>query len=137
MKNLASILVSALALWLTTLIVGGPGQHGVWIDPLGEETMGVVFTFVVVALIFAAVNLTLGSVIRFVSLPLRIITLGLFSFIINGLLLLLVAWISGLIGFGLEVGGFWWAVLASIVLSLITTILSAVLGLGGSKKNGR
>lgn len=139
MKNLARILVSALALWLTTLIVGGNGKHGVWIEQIGTstgetDTMGIVFTFVIVAVIFAAVNITIGSVFRFVALPLRILTLGLFSFIINGILLLIVGWISGLLGFGLEVEGFWWAVLASIVLSLITTILNAVLGLS---KKGR
>jgi len=134
MKNLARILVSALALWLTTLIVGGNGKHGVWIEQVGADTMGVVFTFVIVAVIFAAVNITIGSVFRFVALPLRVLTLGLFSFIINGILLLIVGWISGLLGFGLQVEGFWWAVLAAIVLSLITTILNAVLGLS---KKGR
>lgn len=134
MKNLARILVSALALWLTTLIVGGTGDTGIWIEPVNDETLGLVLTFVIVAIIFAAVNLTIGAVFRFVALPLRILTLGLFNFIINGILLLIVHWISGLLGFGLVVGGFWWAVLAAIVLSLITVILNAVLRLNGGKK---
>ncbi|WP_217133083.1 phage holin family protein [Leucobacter chinensis] len=135
MKNLGRILVSALALWLTTLIVGGSGDQGVWIRSLGDETMASVTTFVVVAILFAAVNITVGKVFRFVAIPLRIITLGLFNLIINGALLLIVGWVSGIIGFGLEVDGFWWAVLGALVLSLITSVLNAVFGL--SKKESR
>lgn len=134
MKNLARILVSALALWLTTLIVGGNHANGVWIEPNSEDTAGVVFTFVIVAIIFAAVNITLGRVFRFVAIPLRIITLGLFNLVINAVILLIVDWISRLLGFGLVVETFWWAMLAALVLSLITIVLNAVLGLNGGKK---
>lgn len=134
MKNLARILVSALALWLTTLLVGGSGDHGIWIEQVGDDTMGMVFTFVIVAFIFAIINITVGRVFRFVAIPLRVLTLGLFNLIINGLLLLLVHWVSGLLGFGLVVGGFWWAVLAALVLSLITMVLNAVLRLNGGKR---
>ena len=55
------------------------------------------------------------------------LTLGLISFIVNGLLLLLVAWISGLIGFGLEVDGFWWGVLGALVLGLIGWLIGIIL----------
>lgn len=134
MKNLARILVSALALWLTTLLVGGSGDHGIWIEQVGDDTMGMVFTFVIVAFIFAIINITVGRVFRFVAIPLRVLTLGLFNLIINGLLLLLVHWVSGLLGFGLVVGGFWWAVLAALVLSLITMVLNSVLRLNGGKR---
>lgn len=76
--------------------------------------------------------MTLGAVVRFVSFPLRVLTLGLFSLLINGLMLLVVGGISNLIGFGLKVDGFWWAVLGAIILSIATTILNAILGV--SKK---
>lgn len=128
MRNLARILVTALALWITTLIVGGTGEKGIWVQQTGDDTLGLIFTFVVVALIFALINMTLGTVVRIVSIPLRILTLGLFSLVINALMLLLVGWISGLIGFGLQVDGFWWAVLGAIILSISTTLLSAILG---------
>lgn len=59
------------------------------------------------ALIFGLVNSTLGRVVRFVSIPLRILTRGLFSIIINGFLIWVVAWLSDLLGFGLWVDGFW------------------------------
>lgn len=132
MKNLARILITALALWITTLIVGGSGQKGIWVQSLGDDFAGLAFTFIVVALIFALVNMTLGAVVRFVSFPLRVLTLGLFSLLINGLMLLVVGGISNLIGFGLKVDGFWWAVLGAIILSIATTILNAILGV--SKK---
>lgn len=128
MRNLARILVTALALWFTTLIVGGPGPKGIWVQQVGEDTFGLVFTFVIIAVIFALINMTLGRVIRFVSIPLRILTLGLFSLVINGLLLMLLGAVTNWIGFGLHVDSFWWAVLGAIILSISTTVLNAVLG---------
>jgi|SRR5690625_3825969 len=133
MRSLARILVTAFALWLTTLIVGGSGANGIWIDQFGTDTFGLVFTFIVVAFIFAIVNMTIGAVVRVVSIPLRILTLGLFGIIINGFLLVIVGWISDLIGFGLRVDGFWWAVLGAIVLAIATALINAVLGLGKRK----
>ena len=46
----------------------------------------------------------------------------------NGFLLWVVAWLSGLAGFGLAIGGFWWGVLAALVLSLLSGILNGLLG---------
>ena len=128
MRTVIRVLVSAFALWLTTLIVGGGGDHGVWIVPIAEDNYGRVATYVVVALIFGLVNGTLGRVVRFISFPLYIITLGLFGLIVNGILIAVVAWLSDLAGFGLAVGGFWWGVLAALVLSLLSGIMNALLG---------
>ena len=72
--------------------------------------------------------------VRFVSIPIRILTLGLFGLIINGFLIWVVAWISGLLGFGLWVEGFWWGVLAALVLSIISGILNGLLGTGKPKR---
>lgn len=133
MKTFARLVVTAFALWLTTLIVGGPGENGIWIDQFGSDSFGLIMTFLIVALIFAIVNATIGTVVRIVSIPLRIITLGLFGLIINGFLLVIVGWISNLIGFGLMVDGFWWAVLGAIVLSIATALINGVLGLSKDK----
>lgn len=134
MRSVMRILVGAFALWLTTLIVGGSGDHGVWIVPLAEDNWGVIATYVIIALIFGLVNGTLGRVVRFVSIPIRILTLGLFGLIINGFLIWVVAWLSGLLGFGLWVEGFWWGVLAALVLSIISGILNGLLGTGKPKR---
>jgi putative membrane protein len=117
--------------------VGGSGDHGVWITPLADDNWGLIATYLIVALIFGLVNGTLGKVVRFISFPLYILTLGLFGLIVNGILIAVVAWVSSLLGFGLNVGGFWWGVLAALVLSLIAGILNSLLGTGKSKSRDR
>ena len=128
------MIVCAVALWLTTLIVGGPGQNGVWVEPFEDTTLGTVLTYLLLAAIFGVVNATLGRIVRFVSFPLYILTLGLFALIVNGLLLLLVAWLSDLMGFGLRVGGFWWGVLGALVLAVLTALISAITGVGRKRR---
>lgn len=111
----------AFALWLTTLIVAG-----VHVVPFEETTLGTVLTYLLVALIFGVVNAIVGTAIRIVAFPLYIITLGLISFIVNGLLLLIVDWISGLMGFGLQVDGFWWGVLGALVLGIFSWLIGLI-----------
>ena len=133
MRTVIRILVSAFALWLTTLIVGGSGDHGVWIVPIGSGDYDRLTTLLLVALVFGLVNGTLGKIVRVVSFPLYVITLGLFGLIVNGFLLWVVAWLSDLAGFGLAVGGFWWGVLAAFVLSLLSSLMNGLLGTGKRK----
>lgn len=128
MRTVIRILVSAFALWLTTVIVGGAGDRGVWVDPISNDDYAPLVTLIIVALLFGLVNGTLGKVVRFVSFPLTILTLGLFSLIVNGVLFAVVAWLSGLAGFGLRIDGFWWGVLGALVLSIIASIVNALLG---------
>jgi putative membrane protein len=133
MRTVIRVLVNAFALWITTLIVGGSGDHGVWIVPISDDDYSPLITLLLVALVFGLVNGTLGRLVRIVSIPLYILTLGLFALIVNGFLLWVVAWLSGLAGFGLAVGGFWWGVLAALVLSILSGILNALLGTGRRK----
>jgi len=117
------LLINALALWLTTLIVSGVTI--VAYAPGGA--LEFVLTVLLVAVIFGIVNGVIGNLIRIVAFPLYILTLGLISLIVNGLLLLLVSWISDLIGFGLVVDGFWWGVLGALVLGLIGWLIGILL----------
>lgn len=128
MRTIIRVLVGAFALWLTTLIVGGSGDHGVWIVPISTGDYGHLITLLLVALVFGLVNGTLGRIVRFVSIPLYIITLGLFGLIVNGMMFALVAWLSDLAGFGLRIDGFWWGVLAALVLSILSGVMNALLG---------
>jgi putative membrane protein len=121
MRFLLKVIVSAFALWLTTFIV-----TGVRVVPYEDTEIATVITYLVIALIFGIVNATVGTFIRIVGFPLYVLTLGLISFIVNGLLLLIVAWISGLLGFGLEVDGFWWGVLGALVLGIISWLIGLV-----------
>jgi len=122
MRFIVRLLINAFALWLTTLIVAG-------VDVVSFEegdTTATVLTFLLVALIFGVVNGIIGNLIRIVAFPLYILTLGLISLVVNALLLLLVAWISEGIGFGLVVDGFWWGVLGALVLAFLGWLISIV-----------
>ncbi|BDZ54812.1 phage holin family protein [Agromyces marinus] len=121
MRFFVKVIVSAFALWLTTLLVSG-----VRVVPYENTDVATVLTYLLVAAIFGIVNGTLGTFIRIVAFPLYVITLGLLSFIVNGLLLLLVDWVSGLMGFGLVVDGFWWGVLGALVLGFISWLIGLV-----------
>lgn len=123
MRLFARLLINALALWLTTLIVAG--VHVTPYSPGG--TLETVLTFLLVALIFGIVNGVIGNLIRIVAFPLYILTLGLIALLVNGLLLLIVSWISGLIGFGLTVDTFWWGVLGALVLGVISWLIGILL----------
>ena len=123
MRLVVRLLINAIALWLTTLLVAG--VHVVPFAPGG--TLETVLTFLLVAAIFGIVNGVIGNLIRIVAFPLYVLTLGLIALIVNGLLLLLVAWISSLIGFGLTVDGFWWGVLGALVLGLISWLIGILL----------
>ncbi|MDQ4138129.1 MAG: phage holin family protein [Actinomycetota bacterium] len=125
------LLINALALWLTTLLVAG--VKVVPFAPIGSDpgtqsgAVEVILTYLLVALIFGIVNGVIGNFIRVVAFPVYILTLGLIALVVNGLLLLLVAWISDGLGFGLEVEGFWWGVLGALVLALFSWIIGIVL----------
>jgi len=123
MRFVVKLLINAFALWVTTLIVAG-----VHVTPWKEGSGWAVFwTYIVLALIFGLVNGIVGTVLRIVALPLYVLTLGLFSLIVNGLLLLIVGWISDhWLHFGLTVDGFWWGVLGALVLGIISWIVGLI-----------
>ena len=123
-RFLVRLLINALALWLTTLIV--PGVSVTAFAP--NDSFAVVLTYLLVALIFGIVNGVIGNLIRIVAFPIYILTLGLIALVVNALLLLLVSWISDLIGFGLHVQDFFWAgVLGALVLALLSWLIGILL----------
>jgi len=120
-RFLLKLLVNAVALWVTASIVAG-----VHVLSYAPDTGAVIVTYLLVAFIFGLVNTIVGSVIRVVAFPLYILTLGLFALIVNGALLLLSAWFSGFLGFGLVVDGFWDGVLGALVLSIVSWLLGLI-----------
>lgn len=118
------MLISSLALWLTTLIV--PGVSVTAYEPGGQ--LELVLTFLLVGLVFGLVNGIIGNAIRIVAFPIYVLTLGLIAIVVNALLLMLVAWLTNLFGFGLHVDSFLWAgVLGAIVLGLLNWAIGLVL----------
>jgi putative membrane protein len=140
-RFLVKILINAAAFWLMTKVIElfSGSTENVYIYSWDEGNVGAyIGTLLIVAVIFGLVNGIIGNFIRIVAFPLYILTLGLLALVVNSLLLLLVSWISAQIGFGLYVEGFWWGVLAAILLSIIAAILGAVARpLTGDKKKRR
>jgi len=122
MRFLAKLIINALALWLTTFIVAG-----ITVQPYAENGFATIVTYLLVAVIFGIVNGVVGTVVRVVAFPLYILTLGLVALIVNALLLMLVGWVSGLFGFGLNVDGFWAGFWGAIVLSIIAWLMGLIL----------
>jgi putative membrane protein len=98
---LIKFLVTAGALWLAAWIVPG-------ID-LSDE----IGTILLVALVFGLINMFIKPVVKLLTLPLLLVTLGLFAFVINAALLGLTAWLTD----GLTIDSFWSALLGSLVIS--------------------
>src|SRR5438445_7771431 len=84
-------------------------------------------TELIVALIFGVVNVVIRPIIVLLSLPLEIITLGLFIFVINAFMLLLTSWIAQGMGVGFRVGGFLPALVAALIITIVSFVLSRVL----------
>lgn len=123
MRFFVRLVINALALWLTTLLVSG-----VNVVSFGDGTVvPTVLTFLLVAFIFGLVNSIVGTAVRVVAFPLYILTLGLISLVVNGILLLVVAWVSELIGFGLVVDNLGWGILGALVLAIIAWLIGIVL----------
>lgn len=113
MRFLIRLIVNALALIIVAYLFRG---HGVAVtSPLGA---------LVAAFVLGIVNAILRPILIILTLPIEIVTLGLFTFVINGVLF----WWVGHWGLGLVVHGFWTAVFAAIVLGIVSFVLSALLG---------
>ena len=124
MDKILQILVNAAALWVAVFIVPGLSWSG------GEW-----WKFLLVAVAFSLINTYIKPILRIITIPISIITLGLFLLVINALLLLLLDAISKQLSLGFNVDGFWAALLGSIVISIVGWILSMVVG--ASRMPGR
>lgn len=120
MRFIIWVAVNALALAAATALLDG-------IELTGDTTADRTVTLIVVALIFGVVNAVIGPIVKLLSLPFIVLTLGLLLFVINALLLLLTAWISGLFGLDFSVDGFWTALLGAFIVSVTSWVLWLVL----------
>jgi putative membrane protein len=120
-----STIINALALWVAATLIPAItltpyGGDGLW------QTIG---SFLLIGAIFGLVHAIIAPVVKVLAFPLYILTFGLISFVINGALLLLVAWLSSQIGDdlltidgftseGLTIESMGWAILAAIIISV-------------------
>ena len=85
-----------------------------------------IINYLIVSLLFGLVNAIIGPLARLLTLPISIITLGLFTLVVNGALLAFTAWLTPLI----DVDGLVSAIVAAIVISIISTLVAWLLGWG-------
>jgi putative membrane protein len=111
MRIVISVIVNGLAIGLTAAIL--PGIH---IEPFGIGAL------LLLGLVFGIINAIIRPVVSLLSLPITILTLGLFQLVINALLL----YLGSLIVPNLKIDNFWWALLAGIVMGIIGAILEAI-----------
>ena len=132
-RFLVSSIISAGAIWLVTFLIPAVtltpyGGDGLW------QTIG---SFLLVGAIFGLINAIIAPVVKVLAFPLYVLTFGLISFVINGALLLFVAWLSTQIGAdiltiegftseGLTIESMGWAILASIIISISSFLARAI-----------
>jgi putative membrane protein len=112
------MLLSLVLYWVLTavvLLIVDALLPGILISGFG--------TALIAALVMGLVNFFIRPILSILTLPLNLLTLGLFSFIVNALMFALVAWMVP----GFEVNGFFNALIGSLLLSIMTSILSMVL----------
>ena len=113
--------------WIVTAVAVGAA---VWIVP-GISSVGPNATIAVaaMALILSLINVSLKPVLQALSLPITILTLGVFYLVVNAFLLELAAWAaSGLFGSGIVIDGFFPALLGSIIVSIVSAIVNSMIG---------
>ena len=110
------LLINAAALWAATRITPGISFDGDW------------RTLLIVALVFGVLNVSVRPLLWFMTLPLLIVTLGLFTFVLNALMLWLTGVVSEWLGLGFHVDGFGAAFLGALVVSVVSFMLSLFVG---------
>ncbi len=120
MRTVVWVVVNALALAAAAWLLDG--------ITLTAETLGRrAAALLVVALVFGVVNAVVRPIVKLLALPLIILTLGLMIFVVNALMLLLTSWLSGKLGLGFHVDGFWTALGGALVITVATWVLGLVL----------
>ncbi len=117
MNLLIRLLINAAALWAAAYFVDGMDLTGDWTG------------IMIVAAVFGIVNAIIRPIIIFLSIPALILTLGLFTIVINSILLQITDAFSS----NLTVDGFWTGILGALVVSVVSSLLSSFLGDGDKK----
>jgi putative membrane protein len=115
-KTIANAGALAVAIWLLDKIT-----------LTGDNTGEKVLTLIIVALIFGLVNFLVKPVVKVLTFPLFILTLGLITLVVNALMLLLTSWVADKLDVSFHVEGFWTAVLGGLIISVVSWALNVLL----------
>ncbi|WP_426997436.1 phage holin family protein [Pseudarthrobacter sp. N5] len=131
------VLINGLALWIANWILPGlditttatteaVAKTGV---TQGTDTIGIILAYLFIGLIFGVVNALVKPLVSLLSLPLTILTLGLFTIVINAAMLYLTSWLSSYTPVHFTIDGFFWtAVLAAIIITIISLVAARIPG---------
>ena len=131
------VIINGLALWIASWLLPGldisttatteaVAKTGV---NQGTDAAGIVLAYLFVGLIFGLVNAFVRPVVSFLSLPITILTLGLFTVVINAAMLYLTSWISSYTPVHFTIDSFFWtAVLAAIIITVISLVADRLPG---------
>lgn len=113
MKLIARWLIAAFALFVAAWLV--PGIHvsgNAWV------------TYAAVAVILGLLNAVVRPILKVLTCPLIVLSLGLFLLVINAIMLLLASWVARALNLGFTIDGLWAALLGALIVSVVTTVLS-------------
>ncbi|MEV6762338.1 phage holin family protein [Streptomyces sp. NPDC051105] len=115
-KTIANAGALAVAVWLLDKIT-----------LTGDSTTKKVWTLILVALVFGLVNFLVKPILKILTFPLFILTLGLITLVVNALMLLLTSWVCDKLDLSFHVEGFWTAVLGGLIISIVSWALNMIL----------
>ncbi|AXH96333.1 phage holin family protein [Ornithinimicrobium avium] len=120
MKMILTIVANAVAIWVAAYLLDG--------IQIGGEGSRFFLTLLGVAVVFGVLNAIVKPILKLLSLPLIVLSLGLFLFILNALMLALTSWLAGAIGLDFHVDSFFWdAVLGAIIISAVSLVVDMLL----------
>ncbi|MEK0154427.1 phage holin family protein [Arthrobacter oryzae] len=131
------VLINGLALWIASWILPGldisttatteaVAQGGV---TQGTDPLGIVLAYLFIGLIFGLVNALVRPIVSLLSLPITILTLGLFTIVINAAMLYLTSWLSSYTPVHFTIDSFFWtALLAAIIITVVSLVAGKITG---------
>lgn len=124
MKNfLVKIGINAVALWIAAIVV-----PGITLAQDSKSTGSKVLTIIIVAIVFGVINAVVKPIAHFFSFPLIVLTLGLFTFVVNAFMLQILSWLSDSLGLAFHIDDFFWAaILGALVVSFVSMLINMLL----------
>jgi putative membrane protein len=127
MRTILRLLATAGALAVATGLLSG-------ITLNAPTTSGKILALLIVALIFGVLNAIVKPIFKLVTLPIVLLSLGLFLLVINACIMLLTSWVASNVGLGWHVDGFWTAVFGAIIVSVVSFLLNAFVPDGNERR---
>jgi len=131
------VLINGLALWIASWILPGldistsatteaVAQSGV---SQGTDPIGIILAYLFIGLIFGLVNALVRPIVSLLSLPITILTLGLFTIVVNAAMLYLTSWLSSYTPVHFTIDSFFWtAVLSAIIITVVSLVAGRLTG---------